>query len=103
MTTLRLFALAACLLVSAPFASAETRTFILDSSDGYGIDTCLIKGETCGKAIATAVCQANQFASVIDFGRMDPTEITGSVPAGAKVNACAGSRCPEKVAITCTR
>ena len=103
MTTLRISALAACLLASIAMAKAETRTFILDSSEGYGIDSCLIKGDTCGKAMATAVCQANQFASAIDFGRMDPTEITGSVPASMKVKACAGAKCPEKVAITCSR
>jgi hypothetical protein len=103
MTTLRFSALAACLLASVALAKAETRTFILDSSEGYGIDGCLSKGEACGKAMATAVCQANQFASAIDFGRMDPTEITGSVPAGMKVKTCEGPRCPQKVAITCTR
>jgi hypothetical protein len=103
MTPLRFFALAACLFASMPLANAETRTFILDSSEGYGVDHCLIRGDACGKAIATAVCQANQYASVIDFGRMDPTEITGSVPAGMKVKACDGKYCPEKVAITCTR
>ena len=104
MTTLRFSALAACLLASVALAKAETRTFILDSSDGYGIDSCLVKGETCGKAMATAVCQANQFASAVDFGRMDPTEITGSLPAGMKAaKICQGVACPEKVAITCTR
>jgi hypothetical protein len=103
MTTLRFSALAACLLASVAFAKAETRTFIMDSSEGYGVDSCLAKGEACGKAMATAVCQANQFASAVDFGRMDPTEITGSVPAGMQVKACAGGKCPEKVAITCTR
>ncbi|HRF07296.1 MAG TPA: hypothetical protein PL193_01435 [Xanthobacteraceae bacterium] len=103
MTTIRVFALAACFLASASLAAAETRTFVLDSSDGYGIDNCLMKGEACGKAMAAAVCQANQYASVIDFGRMDPTEITGSVPGGVKGSQCDGKPCPEKVAITCTR
>ena len=103
MTTIRVSALAACLFASISLANAETRTFVLDSSDGYGIDTCLMKGEACGKAMAAAVCQANQYASVIDFGRMDPTEITGSAPGGVKGNLCGGKPCPEKVAITCTR
>ncbi len=103
MTTLRFSALAACLLASIALAKAETRTFIIDSSEGYGIDSCLAKGDACGKAMATAVCKSNQFVSAIDFGRMDPTEITGSVPAGAKPIACSGATCPEKVAITCSR
>ena len=103
MTTLRFSALAACLLASVAMAKAETRTFIIDSSEGYGVDRCLVKGEACGKAMASAVCQANQFVAAVDFGRMDPTEITGSVPGGVQTKACTGPRCPEKVAITCTR
>ena len=103
MTVIRFSALAACLLASVALAKAETRTFILDSSEGYGIDNCLINSESCGKAMATAVCKSHQFASAVDFGRLDPTEITGSVPGGIKVKACAGAKCPEKVAITCTR
>lgn len=103
MTTIRFSALAACLLASVALAKAETRTFILDSSEGYGIDSCLSKGDACGKAMATAVCAANQFVAAIDFGRMDPTEITGSVPGGIKAKACEGPGCPEKVAITCSR
>lgn len=103
MTTLRISALAACLLASVALAKAETRTFILDSSEGYGIDSCLVKGEACGKAMATAVCQSKQFVSAIDFGRMDPTEITGSVPGGIQAKGCTGAKCAEKVAITCTR
>ena len=103
MTTLRFSALAACLLASIALARAETRIFILDSSDGYGIDNCLAKGEACGKAMATALCKSNRYAAAVDYGRMDPTEITGAVPAGVKVKVCEGAGCPEKVAITCTR
>lgn len=103
MTVIRFSALAACLLASVALAKAETRTFILDSAEGYRIDSCLINSESCGKAMATAVCQSNQFATAVDFGRLDPTEITGSVPGGIKIKACAGGKCSEKVAITCTR
>ncbi len=103
MTTLRLAAVAAMMFAAVATARAETKTFILDSADGYGIDRCLATGDTCGKAMATALCQSNQFARAVDFGRMDPTEITGSLPAGLKAKTCEGSNCPEKVAITCTR
>jgi hypothetical protein len=103
MTTLRFAAAAAMLIAASAFAHAETRTFILDSADGYGIDRCLAGGETCGKAMATALCRSHQFTQAVDFGRMDPTEITGSLPAGLKAKTCEGSKCPEKVAITCTR
>ncbi len=91
------------LIAASAFAHAETKTFILDSADGYGIDRCLAGGETCGKAMATALCRSHQFTQAVDFGRMDPTEITGSLPAGLKAKTCEGLSCPEKVAITCTR
>jgi hypothetical protein len=103
MTTLRFAAAAALLLAASTLAHAETKTFILDSADGYGVDRCLAAGESCGKAMATALCQSHQFARAVDFGRMDPTEITGSLPAGLKAKTCEGNNCPEKVAITCTR
>jgi hypothetical protein len=94
---------AACLLGGLCTAQAETRTFILDSSDGYGIDRCLAAGEACGKPMAAALCKANNFQTVVDFGRIDPTEITGAVPTGLSPQPCQGASCPEKVAITCTR
>ena len=94
--------LTAALAVAGP-ALAETRIFIVDSSDGYGIDRCLSAGEHCGEAAATALCRARDYAKAVDFGRVDPTEITGAVPAGARVKRCEGQGCPETVTITCSR
>jgi len=90
-------------LTTAPSARAETHIFIVDSSDGYGIDRCLASGESCGAAAASALCRAREYAKAVDFGRIDPTEITGGVPAGSQVKACAGGACPDIVAITCSR
>jgi hypothetical protein len=89
-------------LAASP-ARAETHIFIVDSSDGYGIDRCLASGEPCGAAAAAALCQAREYAKAIDFGRIDPAEITGGVPAGSQVSACKGRSCPDIVAITCSR
>jgi hypothetical protein len=94
-------ALAGCLAASP--AGAETHTFLVDSSDGYGIDRCLASGEPCGAAAAAALCQAREYAKAIDYGRIDQTEITGGVPAGSQVSACKGRSCPDIVAITCSR
>ena len=96
-----LFALAS--LLAAPSARAETHIFLVDASDGYGIDRCLASGEACGAAAASALCRAREYAKAVDFGRMDPGEITGGVPAGTPVKACQGSSCPDMVAITCSR
>ena len=72
-------------------------------SDGYGIDRCLASGEPCGAAAASALCRAREYAKAVDFGRIDPAEITGGVPAGTQVSACKGRSCPDMVAITCSR
>jgi hypothetical protein len=95
------FALAGLLAVSP--ARAETHIFLVDSSDGYGIDRCLASGEPCGAAAASALCQAREYTKAVDFGRIDPAEITGGVPAGSQVSACKGRACPDMVAITCSR
>ncbi len=90
-------------LLAAPSARAETHIFLVDSSDGYGIDRCLASGEPCGAAAAATICRAREYAKAVDFGRIDPTEITGGVPAGTQVSACKGRACPDMVAITCSR
>jgi hypothetical protein len=88
--------LAAGILCVAP-AAAETRIFLFDGNDGYGIDRCLIAGEPCGKAAAQAICEARQYVQAVDFGRLDPKEITGAVPERVRMPR------PQTVAVTCAR
>jgi hypothetical protein len=102
-SALALAALALAALVLAAPAAAETRIFTVDSSDGYGIDRCLAAGDRCGEAAATAICRARAFVKAVDFGRVDPTEITGAVPVGARVSRCEGRGCPQTITITCAR
>ena len=91
-------ALAGALALAAPAAS-ETRVFIVASNaDGYGVDRCLTTGASCGNLIATAYCQARDFAQARSFRKVDHDEITGATP----VQAC-GVGCDEFVAIECTR
>jgi hypothetical protein len=89
-------ALAAAVLLATP-AAAETRIFLFDGNDGYGIDRCLIAGEQCGRAAAQSICEARQYAQVVDFGRLDPKEITGAVPERTRRPR------PQTVAVTCAR
>ena len=95
-------ALLACAFIFAAPASAETRVFIVaNHADGYGVDQCLAKGEKCGASAARSYCQSRDFAQASTFRRVDPDEITGSVPkAGAN---CPRGGCDEYVAITCQR
>src|ERR1039457_6132517 len=92
-------ALACVFVAAASAASADSRVFIIaNQGDGYGVDQCLAKGEKCGAYAARSYCQSRDFAEASSYRRVDPDEITGSVPkAGGN---CGRSGCNEYVAIT---
>jgi len=94
--------LASAFVLVATAASAQTRVFIVaNHADGYGIDQCLAKGEKCGAHAARSYCQSHDFAQASTYRRVEPDEITGSVPKdGAN---CPHGGCGEYVAITCQR
>ncbi|MEY9183971.1 hypothetical protein ABIG06_005546 [Bradyrhizobium sp. USDA 326] len=81
-------------LLAAPSARAETRVFII-------ADQCPAKGETCGASAARTYCQSRDFAKASSYRRVDPDEITGSVPKTG--TNCSHGHCDEYVAITCQR
>jgi hypothetical protein len=95
--------LLACLfLVAATAARAETKVFIIaNEADGYGVDQCLAKGDKCGAHAALSYCRSRDFALASSYRRVDPEEITGSVPKAA--GNCRRGGCSEYVAITCER
>jgi hypothetical protein len=100
------FRLAALLIVGLALASsvkAETRIFVVNASDGYGVDHCLAAGDRCGEAAAGALCRSQQFAQAVHFGRFDPAEITAASAESAHLASCSGPGCPDTVAITCSR
>jgi hypothetical protein len=96
-------ALLACAFVLvASAASADSRVFIIaNQADGYGVDQCLAKGDKCGAHAARSYCQSRDFAQASSYRRVDPDEITGSVPKAS--GSCTGAGCNEYVAITCQR
>jgi hypothetical protein len=95
--------LACAFLLAASAASADSRVFIIaNQADGYGIDQCLAKGERCGAHAALSYCQSRDFAQASSYRRVDPGEITGSVPKTTD-NSCNHAGCNEYVAITCQR
>jgi len=93
--------LASAIFISAGAASAETRVFIIaNQADGYGVDQCLARGDKCGAHAASSYCRSRDFAQALSYRRVEPQEITGSVPKnGAN---CRRGGC-EYVAITCQR
>jgi len=95
--------LVCALLLVVSAAHADSRVFIIaNQADGYGVDQCLAKGEKCGAHAARSYCQSREFAQATAYRRVDPDEITGSVPK-AGTDKCTGSTCNEYVAITCQR
>jgi hypothetical protein len=94
--------LACALLLAASAASAESRVFIVaNQADGYGVDQCLAQGEKCGAHAARSYCQSRDFAEASSYRRVDPDELTGSVPKAAGISCHAS--CDQYVAITCQR
>jgi hypothetical protein len=94
--------LACASLLSASVARADSRVFIIaNQSDGYGVDQCLAKGEKCGAHAAQSYCESRNFALASSYRRVDPDEITGSVPKAGE--NCGHSICGEYIAITCQR
>ena len=97
------FLLICAFVFAASAASADTKVFIIaNQADGYGVDQCLAKGDKCGAPAARAYCQSRDFAQAISFRRVDPDEITGSVPKTSS-EKCGHAGCNEYVAITCQR
>jgi hypothetical protein len=94
--------IACAFLLAASAAAADSRVFIIaNQADSYGIDQCLANGDKCGAYAARSYCQSREFASASSYRRIDPDEITGSVPESG--DKCTGSGCNEYVAITCQR
>ena len=92
-------ALVCAAAVVSSAAQAEKRIFIIaNNADGYGVDRCLATGATCGVAVATAYCQARDFAKAASFRKVDRDEITGAVPSTNGTSAR-----DEFVAIECAR
>src|ERR1700748_1780189 len=94
--------LALAFVLAASAASADSRVFIISNqADGYGVDQCLAKGDKCGAHAALSYCRSRDFVQASSYRRVDPDEITGSVPkSGAN---CSHGHCDEYVAITCQR
>jgi hypothetical protein len=107
MTSISAFLTAAFVLTASSSmtgsAVADSRVFIIaNESDGYGIDQCLARGDRCGAHAALSYCKSRAFDQAAAYRRVDPDEVTGSVPMPA-AGACVRGKCDEFIAITCSR
>ena len=94
--------IACAILLAASAAAADSRVFIVaNQADGYGLDECLARGATCGAYAARSYCQSREFSSASAYRRIEPDEMTNSVPGEGE--KCTGPGCGEYVAITCER
>jgi hypothetical protein len=94
--------LAGAFIFATSAASADSRVFIIaNQADSYGVDQCLADGEKCGAPAARSFCRSRDFAQASSYRRVDPDEITGSVPKDNE--SCSHAGCNEYVAITCQR
>jgi hypothetical protein len=58
-------------------------------------------GETCGAHAARSYCESRDFTRATAYRRVDPQELTGSVPLSDE--RCTHAGCGEYIAITCQR
>jgi hypothetical protein len=94
-----LLAVAALLCAGALPAAAETRVFIIENHNDYGVDRCLVSAGRCCKVVASAYCQSRNYAQAASFRKVEPDEVTGSTGQ----TTCRGAICGDWVAIECTR
>jgi hypothetical protein len=93
-------------LIAAPglaMAQEPTAIFVVDTSDGYGIDNCVATGAPCGQAMADAWCRVHDYSRAVGFGRMKSDATLSSVSTAPVRTACYGGACAETVAITCSK
>lgn len=56
------------------------KTFLIPSSDGYGVGECLTSpGSECGQVVANAWCEAQGYATANAYGIAAAEEYTGAV------------------------
>ncbi|ACL56629.1 hypothetical protein [Methylobacterium nodulans] len=56
------------------------KTFLIPSSDGYGVAECLSTGTgECGQVVADAWCESQGFAKAASFGVAAQDEYTGAI------------------------
>jgi hypothetical protein len=56
------------------------KTFLIPSSDGYGVADCLATpGNACGQVVANAWCEAQGYAAANSYGIAAADEYTGAI------------------------
>jgi len=79
------------------FAQGQaTKIFIVDNSEGYGVDSCLASNGACGQAVANAWCRVNGYEQAVSYGRATSDAVVSTVAEQASVGS------DQSVAVTCS-
>jgi len=94
-TVASLAAASMTLLPNNSQASSTEATFLVPSSDGYGVAECLTSGSACGHVVANTWCEAQGYARAVSFRQIDADTTAGiqKVALGSK---------DRPVSITCS-
>ncbi|AWN39771.1 hypothetical protein U8607_10400 [Methylobacterium durans] len=61
-------------------AAPVERTFLIPSSEGYGVGDCLTGGQSeCGQVVANAWCESQGFAAAASYGIAAQEDYTGAI------------------------
>jgi hypothetical protein len=85
-----------------PQRSDFQQTFVISTSEGYGISDCLASDRTCGKIVADAWCEAHGRAHALAYGLA--ADITASIPSATAAGASNPALAPADkgaIVITC--
>ena len=65
---------------ATPAATSIERTFLIPSSEGYGVGDCLTGGQSeCGQVVANAWCESQGFASAASYGVAAQEDYPGAI------------------------
>lgn len=59
-------------------AAAAPKTFVINPSEGYGVQECLSSAKSCGKVVADAWCEAHGHGAALAYGKAE--DVTASIP-----------------------
>ena len=67
--------------VKSPDA-AQTKTYVIPASEGYGVSDCFRAGGNCGQIIASSWCESRGHGKPVAWGSAE--DVTASIGIGSK-------------------
>lgn len=100
---LSLWLLAALVVVAAPQANGEVRTYRNPMHQGHRLDYCRAFGQECGERVATQWCRSQGYEYASDWSiARDIGDVTPTIGL-EEDTVCSGQQCDGFATITCGR